>query len=122
MAGCRLRIAEAGYPIVHVLFKIGGGAECVYAHGAEEMAEAFAGHILGHGHIGREWWSPWAVAGATQHCGENIYNAAQRIAFMAAGFISATEGEHGAAFFQYMRICGRCPIFVLHPAGWGAFI
>ena len=97
LAGDGFGGAEAAYPLIHMCFELGGGAEGVDAHGAEEMADAFAWHARGHGDIGGEGRDPGAIVGAAEKGRKDIDDVVKGIAFMTAMVFVAPQRQEGAA-------------------------
>ena len=96
MAGHGGCAAEAADPFIHMVFEIGGGAESIDPHGAEEVTDAFPRHARGHGDIGGEGGNPGTIVGSAEDGGEDVDDGAEGISFMAAMIATAAQREEGA--------------------------
>src|SRR5690606_9231578 len=90
---CRVNrpgIAEGFYPVIQMMFKVVRRAEAIYAHGTEEVPDAFTHRVCRRLHESNEWWYPGTVIGTGKHSGEYVYRCTEPESFVAAMvFISA---------------------------------
>src|SRR5687767_7580458 len=73
-------------PFVHMEFEVFRFAKSIYAHGTEEMPDAFARHFIRHRNISRKRRNPWSVIGTAQYSRKNIHDGAECITFMTSVF------------------------------------